>query len=198
MLTKTQRIYKRVFDFTITVLIIPILIIPLILLVILATLDTGQFGLFAQTRIGENGRPFKLLKVRTLKGSQHESVEAIMNSKTQLGGWMRRSKLDELPQVFNILVGQMSWVGPRPDIPGYADRLEGEDRIMLTVKPGLTGPATLKYKHEEALLMKQDDPDLYNDTVLWPDKVRINMEYVRSWSLRKDIGFIWASIFGSK
>lgn len=198
MLTQSQRNIKRVFDITITLLLLPFLIIPLFLLLIAATLDTGQNGLFVQKRVGQHAKLFRMLKIRTLKGSEHESVNEIRQQETRLGSWMRATKIDELPQLINILFGQMSWVGPRPDIPGYADKLAGDDRIILSIKPGLTGPATIKYSDEEKLLMNQEDPNHYNDTIIWPDKVKINKEYISSWSFKKDVGYIWTSIFGKQ
>jgi lipopolysaccharide/colanic/teichoic acid biosynthesis glycosyltransferase len=113
---------------------------------------------------------------------------------TRLGRLWRKTKIDELPQLINVLKGDMSFVGPRPDVPGYADRLEGEDRIVLSVRPGITGPATLKYRNEENLLAEQENPRQYNDEVLWPDKVRLNREYVRNWSFGTDFRYIWKTI----
>ena len=115
---------------------------------------------------------------------------------TKIGRFFRKTKIDELPQLINVLKGDMSFVGPRPDVPGYADRLQGEDRIILSVKPGITGPATLKYKNEEEILAKVDNPEKYNDEVIWPDKVRINKEYIKNWSLKRDIIYILKTIFG--
>ena len=109
---------------------------------------------------------------------------------TPLGAKLRRYKLDELPQLWNVLKGDMSFVGPRPDVPGYMDRLEGEDRELLQLRPGITGPATLKYRDEEQLLAAQDDPQVYNDTVIWPDKVAINRTYLQNWSLMNDLRLI--------
>ncbi|MGM0760450.1 MAG: sugar transferase, partial [Thermodesulfobacteriota bacterium] len=103
-------------------------------------------------------------------------------------------KIDALPQLINALKGDMSFVGPRPDVPGYADLLEGEDRVILSVRPGITGPATLHYRDEEALLAEQDDPEAYNRDVIWPDKVRLNREYVENWSFRKDLQYIWQTV----
>jgi lipopolysaccharide/colanic/teichoic acid biosynthesis glycosyltransferase len=194
MLTQNQRISKRLFDIVTTVFMIPIVITPLLLLVILAWLDTGKNGVFVQKRIGYQGKIFNVYKLRTLKGTAHKDALEIHEDETRFGRWLRRSKLDELPQLFNVLKGDMSWVGPRPDIPGYADTLEGEDRIVLTVLPGITGPATLKYKNEDILLLEQKNPLAYNDTVLWPDKVAINKDYVKNWSFWKDIGYLWRSI----
>jgi lipopolysaccharide/colanic/teichoic acid biosynthesis glycosyltransferase len=113
---------------------------------------------------------------------------------TTLGGIFRKLKIDELPQLINVFLGQMSFVGPRPDVPGFADRLQDEERCILSIRPGITGPATLKYRYEEQLLAAQDDPERYNEEVIWPDKVRINLDYIRTWSLAKDIRYIWHTI----
>ena len=120
----------------------------------------------------------------------------IKKNETFFGSWIRRTKLDELPQIINVINGTMSWVGPRPDILGYADRLTGEDRIILNIKPGITGPATIKYSNEDRILLEENNPSKYNDEVIWPDKVRINKEYVKNWSLWKDIGYLFASVLG--
>uniref|UniRef100_UPI0025BFCAE4 sugar transferase n=1 Tax=Aquisalimonas sp. TaxID=1872621 RepID=UPI0025BFCAE4 len=103
--------------------------------------------------------------------------------------------LDELPQLINVLKGDMSFVGPRPDVPAFADTLAGEDRIILSVRPGITGPATLKYRDEETLLAEADDPEAYNSEVIYPDKVRINREYVH-WSFWRDLLDIWRTVVG--
>jgi lipopolysaccharide/colanic/teichoic acid biosynthesis glycosyltransferase len=116
---------------------------------------------------------------------------------TPLGHVLRRYKLDELPELWNVLIGDMSLVGPRPDVPGYADRLTGEDRDVLRLRPGITGPASLKYANEEEILALVDDPQRYNDEVIFPDKVRINLQYYRSHSLAGDIRLIFATIFRS-
>jgi lipopolysaccharide/colanic/teichoic acid biosynthesis glycosyltransferase len=196
MLTGNQQIVKRIFDISISIVILPFVIIPLVLLFVFATLDTGKNGLFVQKRIGRLGLPFNLYKIRSLKGEDHTDAVAIKQNETKFGSWLRRSKLDELPQFFNVLRGDMSLVGPRPDVAGYADLLKGEDRIILVVRPGITGPATLKYKDEDKLLLQQSDPKAYNDSVLWPDKVAINKDYVKNWSLQKDIGYLLASVKG--
>lgn len=196
MLTRKQQHSKRFFDITATLLVLPFVIIPVLLLLLIATLVTKANGLYVQTRIGQFGKPFQLYKIRTLKGIEHTDIVAIKNSETPFGSWLRHSKLDELPQLWNVLNGEMSWVGPRPDVPGYADALQGEDRKILSLKPGITGPATLKYKDEEALLLKQSNPLHYNDTVIWPDKVRLNKGYMKDWSLKKDIRYVLQSVFG--
>ena len=194
MLTSSQQVYKRIFDVLLCLIILPVVIIPMGVLICIATFSTGMNGLFSQIRIGKKARPFQLYKIRTLKGLHHESIKEITDNKTVFGSWLRKTKLDELPQLFNILIGDMSWVGPRPDIPGYADQLSGEDRIVLSVRPGLTGPATIKYKDEDKLLLAQEDPQDYNDKVIWPDKVEINKQYIKNWSLLKDIKYILASV----
>jgi lipopolysaccharide/colanic/teichoic acid biosynthesis glycosyltransferase len=193
MLTKWQLVTKRIFDLSISIIALPIVIIPLILLLLVASFSTRKDGLFVQRRIGYLGIEFNLYKIRSLKGDDHTDIIAIKRSETRFGKWLRITKLDELPQIFNVLKGDMSWVGPRPDVPGYADRLEGDDRIILKVKPGITGPATIKYKNEDNILLKQQNPKQYNDEVIWPDKVKINKEYVRNWSLWKDVGYLWGS-----
>ena len=115
---------------------------------------------------------------------------------TRLGLFFRKTKIDELPQLWNVLIGQMSFVGPRPDVLGYADRLQGEDRIILSIRPGITGPAQLAYKNEEEVLANQNDPVKYNDEIIWPDKVRINREYIGNYSFFKDFYYIWKTIVG--
>lgn len=196
MLTKGQHIQKRIFDVLLAILLLPFLLIPMLILWLLASISTGMNGWFSQTRIGRHGKPFKVYKLRSLKGRNHQSVTEMKAAETSFGRWLRKTKLDELPQLFNVLLGTMSWVGPRPDIPGYADRLEGEDRILLQLLPGVTGPATLKYKHEDQLLLQQQDPNVYNDTVIWPDKVAINKRYLEDWSLNKDVRYLWRSVVG--
>lgn len=115
---------------------------------------------------------------------------------TPLGAKLRKYKLDELPELWNVLIGDMSFVGPRPDVPGYADMLEGNDRLILNLRPGITGPASLKYRNEEEVLAQVDDPQRYNDEVIYPDKVRINLDYYYHHSLLGDIKLIIQTICG--
>ena len=116
---------------------------------------------------------------------------------TPLGKLLRRTKIDELPQLFNVLIGTMSFVGPRPDVPGFADELEGDDRIILSIRPGITGPATLKYRNEEEMLSGVDDPETYNRDVIFPDKVAINRHYIENYSLGQDVRYILQTVRGS-
>ena len=152
---------------------------------------------FCQKRVGQYGKLFTMVKFRTMSvGHNGSSVSVAGESRiTPLGAFLRKYKLDELPELWNVLKGDMSFVGPRPDVPGYADKLEGEDRKILLLKPGITGPATLKYRNEEELLALQPDPQKYNDEVIFPDKVRINLEYLRNHSLAGDIAIILKTVF---
>ena len=117
------------------------------------------------------------------------------NRITPVGRFLRKYKLDELPELWNVLIGEMSLVGPRPDVPGYADNLMGDDRRILNFRPGITGAATLKYAKEEELLALQPDPVTYNDEVIFPDKVRINLNYIDKWSFGLDIRIIFVTVF---
>jgi lipopolysaccharide/colanic/teichoic acid biosynthesis glycosyltransferase len=168
---------------------------------ILASLDTGKNGFFTQQRVGRNGRIFRVIKIRTMRDVPEEksTVTTLTDRRiTRLGLFWRRTKIDELPQLINVLKGDMSFVGPRPDVPGYADTLVDGDRAILAVRPGITGPATLKYRNEEELLAAADDPERYNREVIWPDKVRINREYVEDWSFGKDLAYLWRTVAGGR
>jgi lipopolysaccharide/colanic/teichoic acid biosynthesis glycosyltransferase len=170
---------------------------------LVATLETRANGVFRQTRIGREGRPFTVLKMRTMRvvDGETSTVTALGDDRiTRSGAAMRALKIDELPQLVNVLRGEMSLVGPRPDVPGFADSLVGADRIVLSVRPGITGPAALAYRHEEALLAVAEDPEAYNRDIIWPDKVRINRDYVEHYSLLTDVRCLVAtvgSVFGS-
>lgn len=189
---------KNLFDFLLALLLLPFLFPIIFILIILSTVDTGQFGLFTQTRIGKGGKPFLIFKARTMKGDQESDITTLKTHKiTAIGNFIRKTKLDELPQLFNVLFGQMSFVGPRPDVPGYADMLKGDDRLMLKVRPGITGPAQLKFRNEEEILNLQNDPKKYNDEVLWPEKVKINLDYVKNRSFGLDLKYIADTLFKS-
>ena len=154
--------------------------------------------LFVQQRVGKDGKLFNCHKFRSMTiGHNGSSVSVAGESRiTPLGAKLRRYKLDELPELWDVFIGKMSFVGPRPDVPGYADKLEGEDRIVLTLRPGITGPATLKYRNEEELLATVSNPQQYNDTVIYPDKVRINRYYAEHYSFIKDIQMIFCTVLG--
>ncbi|WP_411895327.1 sugar transferase [Winogradskyella sp. A2] len=194
MITRSQLRVKRYFDFILALILLPILILPIILLILICSIDTKNWGVFSQFRVGQQGNLFKIYKLRTLKEEKHH-LGQLDRSATSFGKFLRRTKLDELPQIFNVLKGDMSFVGPRPDLQGFADELEGDDRKILIVKPGITGPATLKYRDEERVLERQKDPEQYNRTIIWVDKVKINKKYVENYSFYLDLKFIIKSTF---
>lgn len=152
---------------------------------------------FIQIRIGKDAHPFKMVKFRSMTVSHSGNTVSVKGESriTPLGATLRKYKLDELPELWNVLKGDMSLVGPRPDVPGYADKLEGNDRKILSLRPGITGAASLKYSHEEELLSRVEDPQRYNDEVLYPDKVRINRMYLERWSFWLDLRIIFCTIF---
>ena len=156
--------------------------------------------IFRQKRVGRHGRLFTMYKFRSMTvGHGGSSVSVAGEARiTPLGATLRRYKLDELPELWNVLTGDMSLVGPRPDVPGYADALTGDDREVLMLRPGITGPASLKYRDEEELLARQPDPARYNDEVIFPDKVRINRYYLHNYSFTKDIQMILCTVLGRR
>ena len=162
---------------------------------IVATIETRSNGFFIQKRVGRNGALFNVVKIKTMK--KVEGVDTTITSSndvriTKSGKFFRDTKIDELPQLWNVFIGDMSFVGPRP--PLFSQ--EELDRIVLTIRPGITGPASLKYKNEEEVLSNQKDPKWYNDNVIWPDKVKINKEYIKNWSLKSDIEYIIRTVVG--
>jgi len=174
--------------------------------------------IFRQKRVGRHGRLFMMYKFRSMTvGHSGSSVSVAGESRiTPLGAKLRRYKLDELPELWNVLKGDMSFVGPRPDVPGYADQLQGDSRRVLLLRPGITGPASLKYRDEEELLAHVQDVidekgeminekygvirsvQEYNDRVIYPDKVRINLYYLDHYSFVKDIQMILCTVLGKK
>lgn len=177
-----------------------IILCPLLLVVALLIRVKMPGGpvLFRQKRVGKDGKLFTMVKFRSMSVAHGGSSVSVAGESriTPLGAKLRKYKLDELPELWNVLVGDMSFVGPRPDVPGYADKLQGSDRVILKLRPGITGPASLKYRNEEELLAGVDDPQAHNDTVIFPDKVRINKEYYYHWSFMKDIRYILQTVFG--
>ncbi|WP_281322661.1 sugar transferase [Flavobacterium aestivum] len=181
---------KRFFDILFSVLALFSLSWILLISWIIAVIDTRTNGVFNQERIGLYGKCFKIHKFRTIQ-KIHDSGEFQIS---RMGRILRNFKLDELPQLFNVLKGEMSIVGPRPDISGYYDLLEGENRKILELKPGLTSLASLKYFNEDKLLENQISPLLYNDQVLFPDKVKMNLEYYYHQSFFGDLKIIIKTI----
>lgn len=181
----------------------------------------GGPAFFVQKRVGKDGRLFDCHKFRTMTVKHNGSTVSVAGDSriTPLGAKLRHWKLDELPGLWDVLIGNMSFVGPRPDVPGYADKLQGDDRDVLKLRPGITGPATLKYRLEDELLAdvrrlmsegrclpqeqidKMSDQELavwYNDNVIYPDKVRLNCYYYRHYSFVKDIQMILCTVLGKK
>lgn len=156
--------------------------------------------LYTQKRVGKDGKLFTIYKFRTMRvGTDQSSISVAGESRiTPLGEKLRRYKIDELPELWNVLIGDMSFVGPRPDVPGYADCLVGTDRDILRLRPGITGPASLKYRDEEYLLSQQAAPKKYNDQVIFPDKVRLNLYYLNHYSFVDDIRMILCTVLGKR
>ena len=169
---------------------------------------------FVQKRVGKEGQLFSCHKFRTMTVKHNGSTVSVAGDSriTPLGAKLRHWKLDELPGLWDVLIGNMSFVGPRPDVPGYADKLQGDDRDVLKLRPGITGPATLKYRLEDEMISeyvakKQQEGDTrpmqeiaveYNDNVIYPDKVRLNCYYYRHYSFIKDIQMILCTVLGKK
>lgn len=196
-MTRRDQTLKRAMDLTFSVAGLIVLWPVILLTAVLARWDTGASGIFRQERIGRHGRRFRLLKVRTMRPVVGTTITTCLDDRiTPLGAKLRRLKLDELPQLWNVLRGDMSLVGPRPDVPGWADRLEGDARALLALRPGITGPATLRFREEEKILGAASDPERHNAEVIWPEKVRLNLAYMEEWSLRGDVNYIARTVFG--
>ena len=192
----SKYIFDRLFSLILLVVLSPVMLVIFILHKI--KMPKGSF-LYRQVRVGKDAMLFRIFKIRTLvEDSELGGSVTIAGDERILpfGKWLRESKIDTIFELINILIGDMSFVGPRPDVPGYADKLEGDDRVILKMRPGLTGPASIKYRHEDKILAQQPDPLKYNDEVIWPDKVKINKDYYENWSMWLDISILWKTIFG--
>lgn len=191
-------IFKRLFDRFFSLFGLIVLSPFLLIIILLIYWRMPGPAIFKQKRVGQYGKLFTMYKFRTMTVNHSGSSISVKgeNRITPLGAVLRKYKVDELPELWNVLIGDMSFVGPRPDVPGYADLLEGDNRRVLLLKPGITGPASLKYRNEEGLLAKQQNPQKYNDEVLFPDKVKINIEYLDNWSFWYDVKIIIFTIFG--
>jgi len=191
---------KRIFDFSLALIgLVVLLPIMLIIYLLIIVFDNCPI-FFTQERVGVNGKNFKLYKFRTMIKNAEKMETGFITTKndsriTNIGKFLRKWKLDELPTLWNVIKGDMSLVGPRPDMPGYADKLKGNDRRVLVLRPGITGLATLKYAKEEQLLAEVEDAVKYNDEVIFPDKVLINLEYIDNWNFWTDIKIIFKTIF---
>ena len=206
---------KRIFDIIASILglliLWPVLLIAAIMIKVKMP---GGPAFFTQKRVGKGGKLFTCHKFRTMTVKHNGSTVSVAGDSriTPFGAILRHYKLDELPGLWDVLIGNMSFVGPSPDVPGYADKLEGDDRDVLKLRPGITGPATLKYRLEDEMISdyvakRQAEGDKrpmqeiateYNDKVIYPDKVRINCYYYRNYSFWKDIEMIFATVLGRK
>ena len=189
---------KRLIDFIMSFTAL-ILLSPFLLFIsILVKISSNGSILFVQERVGKNGILFKMIKFRTMYEDQNDNntISVKGDSRiTKLGYFLRKYKIDELPELINVLFGDMSFVGPRPDVKGYADKLKGDHRKILKLRPGITGPASIKFINEELLLSQQKNPKYYNDNVIYPEKVRINLDYFYNNSIWIDFKIIFATIF---
>jgi lipopolysaccharide/colanic/teichoic acid biosynthesis glycosyltransferase len=203
-------LFDRLIAFLGLIVLSPVMLVVAILILV----KMGGPVLFKQQRVGKEGKRFTMFKFRTMKADHGGSSVSVAGESriTPLGAKLRKYKLDELPELWNVLKGDMSFVGPRPDVPGYADRLQDDDREVLLLRPGITGPASLKYRNEEEMIaeyvaQKQKEGDAraaqdiaveYNDTVIYPDKVRLNCYYYRHYSFVKDLQMIFCTVLGRK
>jgi lipopolysaccharide/colanic/teichoic acid biosynthesis glycosyltransferase len=191
---------KRLFDI-IASFLGGIILFPIAVIIALCIRFSSKGPVFfLQKRVGRQGKLFTCIKFRTmyLDSEKHGSVTTAKDRRiTPVGKILRKLKLDELPQLWNVFIGKMSFVGPRPDVPGYADKLQGEAKKILSLRPGITGPATLYFRNEEELLASVPNPKEYNDKVIWPKKVELNLAYLDNWGFWKDIGYIFITIFPS-
>lgn len=204
-------LFDRIMAFVGLTVLWPVLLIVVILVKIKMP---GGPVFFVQKRVGKGGKLFKCHKFRTMTVKHNGSTVSVAGDSriTPLGAKLRHWKLDELPGLWDVLIGNMSFVGPRPDVPGYADKLQGDERDVLKLRPGITGPATLKYRLEDEMIseyvaQKQKEGDMrpmqeiaveYNDTIIYPDKVRLNCYYYHHYSFIKDIQMIFCTVLGKK
>lgn len=198
-MSKKNWFIKRSFDLILSIIGILFTWWIILISIIIASIETKSFGLFIQKRVGRYGKLFNVYKIKTMKeiyGLNTTITTANDMRITKSGKFFRDTKIDELPQLFNVLFGSMSFVGARPDVEGFANKLIGKDRIILDIPPAITGIASIKYRNEEEILAKESNPEKYNKEVIWVDKVKLNRDYLENWSLKKDIKYIIKTITG--
>ena len=188
---------KRILDIILSFFGIIIFSPVFIVIAIIIKITSNGSIFFVQKRIGQDAKIFKMFKFRTMCNNSESNTISVLGDEriTPVGAILRKYKLDELPELINVLLGDMSFVGPRPDVPGYADLLTGENRNILKLRPGITGPASIKYSNEEEILSKKENPIEYNNNIIYPDKVRLNLEYYYNNSIWVDIKIIFATIY---
>lgn len=188
---------KRVFDFLVS--LVGLVVLSPLLLVIMVMIKHEMSGpvFYRQIRTGRYGKRFQICKFRSMRIDHDGNTTSVKGESriTPLGARLRKYKLDELPELWNVLIGDMSLVGPRPDVPEFTDRLTGDEKLILELRPGITGPASLKYADEEDMLASVPDPLKYTNEVIWPDKVRINLQYYRTMTFFGDFLIILRTIF---
>lgn len=198
-LSLRERCCKRLFDIGVSLVVLTLFSVVIFIAWLIASFETKSNGFFLQERIGRYGRPFRVIKIRTMRPTLSIATTVTVASDPRItffGAWFRKYKIDELPQLINVLCGDMSLVGPRPDVPGFADQLLGDDRLILMIRPGITGPASLIYRDEEKILARQSNPEAFNRNVIYPHKVKINREYIENYSFIRDVRFIVKTIIG--
>ena len=189
---------KRLFDIIFSLVGIVFLLPIFIVVSILIKIDSLGPIFFLQKRVGLNGDIFKIIKFRTMRVNHNNSLTVTVENDiriTRIGKILRKYKIDEIPELINVLIGDMSFVGPRPDVPGYADLLKGNNRNILKLRPGITSRASIKYANEEQLLLDQQDPIAYNNDVIFPDKVKMNLNYYENNNIWIDIKIIFATLY---
>ena len=189
---------KRIFDFIVSLIGIVVLFPIFIFVSFLVKISSDGPIFFIQERVGLHAEKFQMIKFRsmTVKQVSNSTISVKGDVRiTKIGVFLRKFKFDELPELWNVLKGDMSLVGPRPDVCGYADNLKGEDRKILELRPGITGVASLEYFNEEDVLLTKDNPLKFNDEVIYPHKVRLNLDYYHNNNLWIDIKIIFATIF---
>ena len=199
MRNKIHKIFlKRILDIVFSSVILFFTSPLIIFFVVLQTFDTRLFGIFTQKRVGKNGKLFNIFKIRTMKDYK-EIKTTVTTSKdkriTKLGSLLRKTKIDELPQFINVLIGDMSIVGPRPDVKEFIDKLSQKDKEFLKMKPGITCLSSILLINEENILATKSNPLKYNEEILWPKKVLLNNEYCKNWSISNDIVIIIKTIY---
>lgn len=189
---------KRLFDIIFSLIGIVFLLPIFIVVSFLIKIDSSGPIFFLQKRVGLNGDIFKIIKFRTMRVNHNNSLTITLENDvriTRIGKILRKYKIDEIPELINVLIGDMSFVGPRPDVPGYADLLKGNNRNILKLRPGITSKASIKYANEEQLLLDQQDPIAYNNDVIFPDKVKMNLNYYENNNIWIDIKIIFATLY---
>lgn len=189
-LSPMRAFLKRTFDIAVALAMLPVIAPLTLVLLLIARKSTGQSGLFKQQRIGLYGEPFTLLKIRSMRPLDHVNTHVTTTSDpriTPFGAFLRKTKLDEMPQLFNVLMGDMSFVGPRPDVSEIFENIDPAYMKVLCVRPGITGPASVEFRDEERILETKSDPEKYNREVIFPAKIRTNLSYIENYSLISDV-----------